>query len=116
MSLLSIPVTLLLSKMESYIVELQEEKPYLSPGFRYRALTTWFAEYNKTSTENLSKCIQIVSCTVKNTEKILAFKVPIFRGDTLDGDKYIQMVKITFRSNATLQFLETSNHCNNSLY
>ena len=55
--------------------------------------------------------------TVMNIEtNIPAFKVPIFRGDTLDGDEYIRMVKATCRSNTMLQFLEDPNHCNNSPY
>jgi len=82
-------------------LSLQEEKLYLSPGIGYRALTTWFTKYNSMSTENLNKSSQIVISTVKNTEtRIPTFKVPIFRGDTLDGDEYIRMVKMTFRSNA----------------
>jgi len=113
MNFISIPVTLLLS----YTVALQEEKLYLSPGIGYRALTTWFAEYNRTSMENLNKSSQIVILTVKNTEtKIPAFKVPICRGDILDGDEYIWMVKSTFRSNTMSQFLEDPNHCENLPY
>jgi len=42
--------------------------------------------------------------------------VPIFRGNILDGDEYIRMVKTPFRSNAMSQFLENPSHCNNSPY
>ena len=100
MKLIYIPVTLLLSKITSYTVALQEEQLYLSPGIRYCALFTWFAEYRKTSTENRDKSNQIVGGAVQNTEtKIPAFKVPIFRDYTVDGYEYIRMVKKTFRSN-----------------
>ena len=100
MNLISIPVTLLLSKKISYTVALQEEKLYMSPGIGYRALSTWFSAYNETSTDNKDKANQIVGATVKSKEvKIPGFKVPIFCGDTLDGDEYIRMVKTTFRSN-----------------
>jgi len=68
MNLISISVIFLISKIASYTIFLQEEKLYLSPGIEYRALTIWFAEYNKTSTKNLNKSIQIISLTVKNTE------------------------------------------------
>ena len=55
--------------------------------------------------------------TVNNSEtKIPACKVPIFRGDTLDGDEYIWMVKTTFQSNAISQFLEDTRNCDNSPY
>ena len=40
MNLISITVTLLLSKIASYTVALQEEKLYLSPGIGYRGLST----------------------------------------------------------------------------
>ena len=54
---------------------------------------------------------------VKYTEsKIPAFKVPIFRGDNLDGDEYIRLVKTTFRSNAMSPFLDDPNNCDNSSY
>jgi len=42
--------------------------------------------------------------------------VPIFRGNTLDRNEYIRMVKTTIRLNAMSQFLEDSNHCDNSPY
>jgi len=55
--------------------------------------------------------------TIKNTKtKIPAFKVPIYKGDTLDGDEYIWMVKMTFKSNVMSQFLEDPNHYDNSPY
>jgi len=55
--------------------------------------------------------------TVKSIEtQIPAFKVPIFRGDTLDGDEYIMRVNPTFRSNAMSQFLEDPINCENSPY
>jgi len=63
----------------------------------------------------MKKTGQIVSITVKNIEtKIPAFKEPIFRGDIHDGDKYIRMVKMTFRSNLMSQFLEDETNCKNS--
>jgi len=84
--LISIPVTLLISKIASYTVALQEEKLYLSPGIGYCALTTWFAEYNRTSTENLNDSSQIVSLTVKTTEKIsLRLKCPFLEKIHLTG-------------------------------
>ena len=43
MSLVSIPVTLLLSMISSYTIDLQKENVYLSPGIGYRALSTWYA-------------------------------------------------------------------------
>merc|ERR1740124_259728 len=42
-TLISTPVTLLLSKIVSYTVALQEEKLHLSPGIGYCALSTWYA-------------------------------------------------------------------------
>jgi len=100
MNLVSVPVILLISKISNYTVALQEEALYLSPGIGYHALSKWFAQYSKTSTDNEHKSSQISNVAVKNKEsKIPAFKVPIFRGDTLDGDKYIKMIKTTFRSN-----------------
>ena len=117
MNIISIIVTPLLSNIVSYTVALQEEELYLSPGIGYRALTTWFAEYKKTSMENLKKFSQIDSATVNNTEKkIPAFVVPIFRGNTFYRNEYIRMVKTIFRSNAMLQFLEDPNYCGNSSY
>ena len=117
MNLISIPVTLLLSKIASYTVALQEEKLYLSPGIGHCALFTWLATYNETSTENKDKTNQIVGATIKNKKvKISGFKVPIFRGDMLDGDEYIRMVKTTFRSNAMSQFLDSRRICDNSPY
>jgi len=92
MNLISIPVTLLLSKIASYTVALQEENLCLSPGICYCALSTWFAAYNETSAENLDKTSRIVGEIVKIKElKISGFKVSIFRGDTLDSDEYIRM-------------------------
>ena len=41
-NLISIAVTLLISKIATYTVALQEEKLYLSHGISYRALSTWF--------------------------------------------------------------------------
>ena len=77
----------------------------------------WFAAYNETSTENRDKTNQIFGGTVKDKEiKIPRFKVTIFRGDTLDGDEYIRMVKTTFRSNTMSQFLDDPSHCDNSPY
>ena len=55
MSLISVPATLLLSKIANYTVVLQEEKLYLSPDIGYRTLSTWFTQYRKTSTENKHK-------------------------------------------------------------
>ena len=103
MNLISISVTLLLSKIASYTVALQAEKLYLSPGIGYCALSTWFAAYNETSTENRDKTNWIAGETVKSKEiKIPGFKVPIFRGDTLDRNEYIRMVTTTSRSNTML--------------
>ena len=69
------------------------------------------------STENENKSSYTSNTPVNNTEKnVPALKVPIFRGDTLDGDEYIRMIKITFRSNAMLQFLDDPNNCDNSPY
>ena len=69
------------------------------------------------SIENRNKTNRIVSGTIKNTDtKIPAFKVLIFRGDTLDGDEYIRMAKMTFRLNAVSQFLDDPSHCDNSPY
>ena len=68
-------------------------------------------------TENENKSSQITNVTINNSEtNIPAFKVPIFRGDTLDGDESIRMVKTAFRSNTTLQFLENPRNCNNLPY
>ena len=93
-NLVYIPFTLLLSKIVSYTVTLQKENSYLSPRIGYRALSTCYTEYNKTSTQNRDKTNRIVGGTFKNTEtKIPVFKVPIFRGDTLGGDEYISIVK-----------------------
>jgi len=90
---------------------------YLSPGIRYRALSTWSTLYNETSTENRDKMNRIFGETVKSKEiKIPGFEVPIFRGDTLDGDEYIRMVTATFRSNAMSQFLDSRKICDNSPY
>merc|ERR1740124_1459073 len=80
MNLISFPVTLLLSKIASYTVALQEEKLYLSPGIGYHLLSTWFAVYNEISTENKDKTNQIIDATVKSKEiKISGFKGPISR-------------------------------------
>jgi len=65
MSLISISITLLLSKIASYTVALQEEKLYLSPGIRYCALTTWFAKYNKISTEILTNLARLLVQTLR---------------------------------------------------
>ena len=65
--------------------------------------------------DNKDRTNQIVGVTVKSKEvKIPGFKVPIFRGDTLDGDEYIKMVKTTFRSNVMSQSLDSRSICNNS--
>jgi len=89
-NIIYVPITLLLSKIASYTVALQEEKLYLSPGIGHCALSTWFTQYSKTSTENEIKLGQITSATVNYIEtKIPAFKVPIFRGGILDRDEHI---------------------------
>jgi len=117
MNLISIPVTLLLLKIAIYTVDLQEENLYLFPGIKYPSLTTWFAEYNKTPTENRNKSSQIIRRPIKNTvAKIPMFKVFFFRSNTLDRDDYIKMVKITFRLNTMSQFLEDPSHCSNTPY
>lgn len=117
MNLISLPVTLLLSKIAKYTVALQEEKLYVSPGISYRTLSIWYVKYSKNSTEKEQKCSQISNMSVKNAEtKILAFKVPIFRGDTLDSNGYIRMVNTNFWSDVMSQFLEDIRKCDNSPY
>jgi len=76
MNLISVPVTLLLLKIASYMVDLLEEKIYLSSNISYRALSTWFSQYSKMATENENKSSHITNATVRNAEtKIPTFKV-----------------------------------------
>jgi len=78
MNLISVPVTLLLSKIAKHTVALQKEKLYLSSSIGYRALSTWFTKYSKTSTENENNSSAFSNVTVNNKEtKISASKVPI---------------------------------------
>merc|ERR1740124_784572 len=80
MNFISIPVTLLLSKIESYIVALQEEKLYLSPGIGYRALSTWYTEYSKKSTNTTIKLIKLWVQTLRiRIPKYLRLRSPFSR-------------------------------------
>ena len=45
--------------------------------------------------------------------KIPSFKVPIFYGDTLKGDKYIDEVANIFRNNAMAKFVDSVEYCDN---
>jgi len=49
-------------------------------------------------------------------QRFLVLKVAIFRGDTLDGDEHIKMVRTNFQSNTMLHFLEDPSNYDNLLY
>ena len=86
MNLISIPITLLLMKITCYTVALQEEKLYLSPGIGYCALTTWFAEYNKTSTENRINLVRLSAEPLRiRRQKILRVRCPFLEAIHLTG-------------------------------
>ena len=108
-NLISIPVTLLLSKISAYMVALQDKKLFLSLGIGYWSVTAWYIVYiKKNSIEKFKK----LSATkgAQKCEKKKQFKVPNFCSDTLDGDDYIRLGEILFRSNTISIFSESISH------
>ena len=63
--------------------------------------------------EILTKPRRILSAK-DNDKKIASFKVPTFRGDTLDDDDSIYLAKTIFGSNTMLDYLEFIPYCDNS--
>jgi len=61
MNLISVPLNMLLLKIATYMVDLQDKKLYLSPGIDYRALPTWFTKYSRNSMENLKNLARFLT-------------------------------------------------------
>ena len=112
LSLLTKPVTLMLLHVAGLAALVRANKHYLGPGVNYESLSAWAGALNHPGRYDARGP---GSSGTSSDKKMPAFKVPPFKGDTIDGDKFIKQVQKTFKSSGVSQFLDDVEHCQSNL-
>ena len=105
LSSISVPVILLLAQLAKHAHKMIKEGYFLDTNVKYGDFNDWVEAL--TSTTNVTK-----SGSGGTTEsKIPAFTLPLFKGTSIKGDKYLEDIVRTFTSNAMQQYIEDEDFC-----
>ena len=99
---------MMLAKLASYTVVFEHNTCIFRRGATFNKLTVYFSTHDR----------KPVSSTVsvngnQAISKILAFTLPTFQGDTMNGDSYLEGIELAFKSAAMVDFITDETHCNN---
>ena len=97
---------------------LRKKSLHLSPGVLFSNLATWYnmhqGKETKKKPKTISKCVDGSKSQANQYHKIPFLKVPIFQGNTLNGDNFIKDINRAFRSVAMVRYLKLKSYCNNN--
>jgi len=95
LTLITVPVTLLLSQIASYTERALSHSLYLQKGITYEALVSWFDENQSLNqTDYTATAILKIS---QDLHKIPTFHAYKFQGGTLTGDDFVTDIDRAFR-------------------
>ena len=115
LSLITHPVTALLSEIAGYVGLALDEQYHLEQGVTYKSLSSWAKATLHLSINDASSTA--VSTSVgdprvpNKTSKVPSFALKPFTGDEFDGDDYIHKVENTFENYAMSRFLKKHSYC-----
>ena len=103
---ITVPVTLLMSQLAKYCQTMLKEKYFLTANVTFSDFQAWVLSLAKSAPS-----VAPSAAPSSAQDKIPSFKVPLFRGDSLAGDKYMDDVVRAFTSNAMAQYLDDVKFC-----
>ena len=101
---------MMLAKLASYAVVFEQCNLHVSPKATFDELATGFLIHSKTLVSGI-----VTANGSQAISKIPVFSLPIFQGDTMNGDSYLKGIELTFKSAVMADFLCDVQHCDNHL-
>jgi hypothetical protein len=104
--LITVPVTMMLSKLASYAVIFEQCNVHFSRTATFDELTAKFLARNEKTVAS-----SVTTHVTSTNAKIPDLSLPTFQGDTTDGDSYLDGITLAFKSAAMANFLYDDHHC-----
>jgi len=108
---ITIPVLMLLSQLAGKVQQMLDAGYYLESGVKYAD----FHKYIQSLPVPQSSSGTNKSSSTTDDHKMPSFKVPIFKGDIMAGDEYMDDVVICFTNHALEKYLTDETYCTSNL-